>query len=508
LRREDLADDLRKSGFTFHKGGAPDRDEREGGHQSENLYERPYIFFKDDEAKFNHPVFIDYFEKKVKYFIIKNNPYEKANFFLYDKGVYTLCDNDYLKSYVKQMLPMEFRKPRIINPLVEDLFYTSDFKNFDDCNPENYINFQNGLYNLDTGELEPHNPNILTTRQINSKYDPDADYSQYVGGAFDTFMNHFVGGDQSQIQLLLEFIGAAISNIPVYRYKKALFTVGEGDTGKSQLPKLVQSLIGKRNYYSCKLNKLETSRFSSANLYNKRLAADPDMTFMHVKELELFKVLTGGDEIDAEFKGQNGFNFIFDGLLWFCTNKLPQFGGDKGDHVYKRFCIVNVVGKTYPKGATPIPGAVEADPRILAKMLKEKPYIVHRALAALAVLEENQRFSEAGKQQEALDTYKKTNSSVMQFFDECIVERPTKDANGEYRIEDTTTRADVYNIYVKWCTENSEYKEKKADLFDYIEKQGGNVVIKDGYRYFKKYTLSLEVKKKFKAFDTTENLSK
>ena len=505
LTREQKADRLRNAGFTFEKGNS--NKSNKSDESDKNLYERPYIFFDaDGKAKFNHPIFIDYFEKNINYFIIKNNPYEKANFFLYDNGVYKLCDNDYLKSYVKKMLPLEFRKPRIINPLVEDLFYMDDFKNYDDCNPENYINFKNGLYNLDTRKLEQHNPDILTTRQINSKYDPDADYSKYINGAFDKFINHFVGGDQSQIQLILEFIGVAISNIPVYRYKKALFTVGEGDTGKSQLPKLIQNLIGKRNYYSCKLNKLETSRFSSANLYNKRLAADPDMTFMHVKELELFKVLTGGDEIDAEFKGQNGFNFIFDGLLWFCTNKLPQFGGDKGDHVYKRFCIIRAVGKTYPKGDKPIDGAVEADPKILARMIRENPYIIHRALTALKVLVENQRFSESHKQMEALDEYKKTNSSVMQFVDDCIIERPTKKDNGDYKIEDDVTRARIYNVYIKWCIENQEYKEKKGDLFDYIEKQGGETFKhSDGIYYFKKYTISPEIKKKFNVFDTTRN---
>jgi len=500
--REQIADRLRNTTFTFEQINKSDKTDK-----SDNLYEQPYIFFDaDGKSKFNHPVFVDYFEKNIKYFIIKNRAYEKANFFLFNNGVYKLCDNDYLKSFIKKMLPLEFRKPRIINPLVEDLYYTDDFKSYEDCNPENYINFKNGLYNLETGELEPHTSDILTTRQINSNYEPKADYSKYEGKKFNTFINHFVGGDKSQIQLLLEFIGLIISNIPAYKYKKALFTVGEGDTGKSQLPKVIQGLIGTDNYYSCKLNKLETSRFSSANLYNKRLATDPDMSFMHVKELELFKVLTGGDPIDAEFKGQNGFNFIFDGVLWFCTNKLPQFGGDKGDHVYKRFCIVRAIGKTYEKGMLPIDGAVEADPNLLSKILKEKPYIIHRALAALKILVENQHFSETDKQKEALEEYKKINSSIMQFFEECIIERPTKDDKGDYKIEDTTTRADIYNVYSKWCVENSEYKERKTDLFDYIEKQDGNVIKLHGIYYFKKYTLSLEVKKRFHFKDGTENL--
>jgi NAD kinase len=139
-------------------------------------------------------------------------------------------------------------------------------------------------------------------------------------------------------------------------------------------------------------------------------------------------------------------------------------------------------------------------------MLKEKPYIIHRALGALNGLVENQRFSETKKQTTALNTYKKANSSVMQFFDECIIERPNKNDNGDYKIEDTCTRAKIYKAYLAWSAENMEYKERKSDLFDYIEKLGGDVVVLDGYRYFKKYTLSLETKRKFKIFDSTENV--
>ena len=499
LTREQKADRLRTAGFTFEKGNS--NKSNKSDESDKNLYERPYIFFDaDGKAKFNHPVFIKYFEENINYFIIKNNPYEKANLFIYKNGVYKLCDNDILKSFIQKMLPLEFRKPRIINPLVENLFYTDNFISHEDCNPENYINFKNGLYNLDTGELEQHAPDILTTRQINSNYDPNADYSKYEGGKFDAFISHFVGSDSSQIQLILEFIGAAISNIPVYRYKKALFTVGEGDTGKSQLPKLVEKLIGKENFYSFKLNRIESNRFNSANLYNKRLGSDPDMSFMHVKELELFKILTGGDGIDAEFKGQTGFNFKFDGVLWFCTNKLPQFGGDKGDHVYNRFCIVRVLGKTYKKGEPLIAGAVEADPNILDKMFKEAPYIIHRALTALNDLVKNQRFSETEKQKKELEAYKKTNSSVITFFEDCIIERPNE------KIEDTCTRATIYKTYISWCKENTEYQERKQDLFDYIEKQGGNTTKLDGLYYYKKFTLSLETKKRFHIFETTENL--
>ena len=51
-------------------------------------------------------------------------------------------------------------------------------------------------------------------------------------------------GDEMVKQLLMEFIGVCISNVKGWRMKKALFLVGQGDTGKSQLKSLVERLLG------------------------------------------------------------------------------------------------------------------------------------------------------------------------------------------------------------------------------------------------------------------------
>ena len=49
------------------------------------------------------------------------------------------------------------------------------------------------------------------------------------------------------------------------------------------------------------------------------------MSYKSVPELETFKKLTGGDTIYGEYKGENGIDFIFNGVLWFCCNELPKF---------------------------------------------------------------------------------------------------------------------------------------------------------------------------------------
>ena len=103
--------------------------------------------------------------------------------------------------------------------------------------------------------------------------------------------------------------------------KKALFLVGDGDTGKSQLKSLVERLLGKGNFIGIDLREIE-SRFGTGAIYNTRLAGSSDMSFLAVVEMKIFKKTIGGDSLFAEVKGQQAFEFTYNGLLWFCMNRL------------------------------------------------------------------------------------------------------------------------------------------------------------------------------------------
>ena len=67
--------------------------------------------------------------------------------------------------------------------------------------------------------------------------------------------------------------------------KKALFLVGQGDTGKSQLKSLVERLLGRGNFIGIDLKEIE-SRFGTGAVYGTRLAGSSDMSFLSVDELK------------------------------------------------------------------------------------------------------------------------------------------------------------------------------------------------------------------------------
>ena len=157
---------------------------------------------------------------------------------------------------------------------------------------------------------------------------------------FDRYVQKLTNEDSDAIKLILQSLGVVISNIKGWRMKKSLFMQGPGDSGKSLIRKLAEYLVGLGNYIGIDLDSIE-ERFGTGAIYGKRLVGTADMAFMRVKELKTFKRLTGGDSVFAEFKGQQPFEYVFNGFLWFCMNRLPRFGGDDGKWVYDRIMVVD-----------------------------------------------------------------------------------------------------------------------------------------------------------------------
>ena len=283
----------------------------------------------------------------------------------------------------------------------------------------------------------------------------------------------------------MEFIGVCISNVKGWRMKKALFLVGQGDTGKSQLKSLVERLLGRGNFIGIDLKEIE-SRFGTGAVYGTRLAGSSDMSFLSVDELKTFKKMTGGDSLFAEFKGQQAFEFTFNGLLWFCMNRLPKFGGDDGKWVYDRIMVVecpNVIPKE------------QQDKQLLDKMYVERDGIVRKAVRALQnVIANGYRFTEPDSVSEARKEYQSANSTVISFYEECMC--PWKDG----KIVRHCTTGRIYKVYQAWCRENNNgyartAKEFREQLAAHIGGTFADITTRQkGNTYYKDFTITEETK--------------
>ena len=309
---------------------------------------------------------------------------------------------------------------------------------------ENLVCFQNGVYRLSDGEVLEHSPDYYFTLQLNASIPARIEPTPYC----DMCLANFGGTDVQT--LLLEIFGGGISNVHMYRFKKGVLQYGVGDSGKTQLKGLAERVVGAGNYNNVDLSDLENNRFLSAAFQNVRIGGSNDMSNVRVKEEKVFKQLTGGDSIQAENKGENSFTFRYKGLLWFLANQLPLFGGDKGEHVYKRWIVI------------PCKNAIPEEMQIKDlqdRMYAERDSFCIKALQAFQkAVANNYTFSIPASCQTANDEYRRKNSVVRTFIEECC-----EPFNRDTCTKEQTT-GKLWATFKTWCADGLYYTPGKAEF--------------------------------------------
>jgi P4 family phage/plasmid primase-like protien len=436
------------------------------------------------------PLLAKYTREHLDYILVRDSGKQGLLKYVYRDGVYQLYSSDmmmgvikqYIADYDEELVNMS-KVSQALQHITTDLNYIGQ----DELNAnENLINYQNGLLRVTDTDLTliPHTPNVYSTIQIPCRWTGKPSPTP----VFDSYMNTLTDGDKAVYRLLLEFIGACISNIRGWRLKKALFLVGDGDTGKSQLKSLVERLLGKGNFVGIDLKEIE-ARFGTGVIYGTRLAGSSDMSFLSVDELKTFKKLTGGDSVFAELKGMQGFEYTYSGLLWFCMNRLPKFGGDNGQWVYDRIMVIscpNVIPKE------------RHDKTLIDKMYAERDGIIYKAVRALqTVIKNGYRFSEPESVTKARETYQSENSTVITFFEECMCPWP------DSKINHHCTTGRIYRVYQAWCRENNNgfsrtAKEFREELAAHLGGTYQDITVRQkGNTYYREYGLSDETKELF-----------
>ena len=447
-----------------------------------------YIKYDENTKRLrvNCPMLAKHIRENLHYIFVKDSAKGGVLRYVYDNGHYKLYSDEMLKGIIKNYI-ITFDENLLRMTDVNEVFQqiTTDlvFKTNDELNSdENIINFQNCILRVSDLTTTPHKPNLLSTIQIPCDWTAEPRPTP----VFDSFLDTLTNGDKEVGNLLLEYMGASLSNVKGWRMKKALFMVGPGDTGKSQLKSLTERLLGRNNYIGIDLKEIE-SRFGTGNLYNKRLAGSSDMSFLSVEELKTFKKCTGGDSLFAEFKGQNGFEFTYNGQLWFCMNRLPKFGGDDGQWVYNRIMQVK---------CTNVVPLEKQDKHLLDKLYAEREGIVHKAILTLKqVISNGYIFSEPESVVKDRQSYMEENNTVISFFNECMIVRPG------LKITGNCTTGRVYDVYKAWCANNNHgysktSKEFRNELADYLNTSFPEMSVRRGNgTFYKMYTLSEETMK-------------
>ena len=197
--------------------------------------------------------------------------------------------------------------------------------------PLNLINLRNGVLDIETGQLHPHDPQLWFTSVIDVNYDPNAECPN-----FTKFLTEILPPEAHPT--IQELFGYAL-----YRSnhaRRAFLFIGSGNNGKSLLLDILTRFIGEDNVSNKSLQDLEYNRFSVARLLGKHLNISADLPQTPLVKSEVFRALVGGDRLEAERKHRDSFAFQPYAKLVFSTNKLPLVREDEVDAFFKRWVIV------------------------------------------------------------------------------------------------------------------------------------------------------------------------
>lgn len=305
------------------------------------------------------------------------------------------------------------------------------------------IAFRNGVLNLETEELLPFSPEYVISNKIPWDFNRNA-YDELT----DKTLNRIACDDPDIRSILEEVIGATFYRSNTLAGGKAFILTGEGANGKSTFITVLNRILGKNNTCSLDLKNLG-DRFSTVMMYKKLANLGDDISDEFNSDLSVFKKIATGQEIEAEQKGQEKFNFTPYCKLIFSANEIPRMK-DKTGAVQRRLLIV-------PFNAKFSADDPEFDPQITLKLQRQEAieYLIAIGINGLQRVLKSKKFTSSAKVQQELDDYAEKNNPVLSFIKYCdeeeigILNEPVKE---------------VYLRYVVFCHENG-YKELANNEF-------------------------------------------
>jgi putative DNA primase/helicase len=329
--------------------------------------------------------------------------------------------------------------------------------------------FMNGVVDLRSGDLLPHDPDLLLTRRVEYNYNAFAKAPRWLKFLREVFPNH--AELPAYIQRLTGYgiTGSTDEQCLVVHY-------GKGGNGKSVLTEVLTELFR---------DVTVTTPFSTfeqkpsggipndlAALNGARLVFATEGEQGKVMAEALLKRLTGRDMISARFMRKEFFEFRPTFLIQLSTNNKPNFRGqDEG--LWRRVKLI-----PWERNFT----AAERDPKLNLKLLDEAEGIIAWAVAGAVEWYKRGTLDDPKTIQDATAEYRETSNALDGFIPGVFV----ADSDNGSILGQT-----VFDSYLAWADEENLSPREvwtRRTLFGALEergftkKKGAKGIVFDGLR--------------------------
>lgn len=305
------------------------------------------------------------------------------------------------------------------------------------------VNLENGVFNLDDGQLYPHDKNLYFTTQLPFAYDPDATapmWEHYIGTTF--VLPRSYQFDPELAAFIQEAMGYSLTTD--ISYHVMFWLLGEGSNGKGVLFHMLENLAGNAST-ALNLDLLRREHYQLANLAGKRIALCPESRSTdNLVDDAMIKALVSGDTIKVRQIRREPFDLHTTVKLWWAMNKIPAIA-DTSHGFWRRVRII-------PFNRTFIDSAKIPD--LKEQLLLELPGIFNWAVEGLNRLNKNGKFTTVKQVEDLTAKYQLESNPVAMFVEEKYEPDPLMKVQSSM----------IYTDYKGWCFDNN-YKPHSSKNF-------------------------------------------
>jgi putative DNA primase/helicase len=317
----------------------------------------------------------------------------------------------------------------------------------DDRSAEHLVSCRNGILNIKTRELIPHDPYFLTMNCLPLDFDPDApEPKRWLQFLMELWPEKKVEGENGKMvdvnavaeQCLQEIFGYLITSDT--KQQKIFLLVGPKRGGKGTIVYVLVHLLGNENVVFQQLKSL-SGEFGRWPLIDKKLAVVPDARLgpkvdTHAVAEQLLSI-SGGDAQTINRKLQSFWTGNLDVRFLITTNELPSIADSSGT-LASRFILLPMTESFF--------GKEQLD--LKQRLRDELAGILNWALEGLDRLRKRGYFKMPAASKEAIEQLEELGSPVAAFVrDWCN--------SGEQ----TSIKAkELYGAYCVWSKEAGHAK--------------------------------------------------
>jgi P4 family phage/plasmid primase-like protien len=411
---------------------------------------------------------------------LKSKPktvFATGRFMQYAKGIWKPVEEGVIKRQIQAVI--EAAKPEGIKPTgaLLNSVYTLAIAH---CSipserftaQNKYLVCANGTLNLETRQLERHDPNHYCTSGVDYDYDPDATAPAWK--AFLVSLTDRVNSEampsrknvagRELVELLQEFSGLALTTDNLHEI--ALWLYGYSGTGKSTYIEGLQAATGDR-HIEIGLANLEQSRFSIGDLPGKTLAFATEQPGDFIRATDTLIKMISGEMVTVEKKFAHPYKIRSTVKLIWAMNDLPRISSPNSG-LFRRVKIVK-----WPKL-----DPADVKQAVKEQIKKEGPGILNWALDGLARLRRHGSFVIPDEVDKASSDYKAANDIPAAFLAECC-EVDTTGRSG-FKV----SSGELYQAYNQWCLDNGHKPKSSTALAEDWKRLGLEHKKSGGYPYW------------------------